>query len=129
MANALQPASNKAEAFGSVNWYGAAPNNSNRQSVPFTNYVQTQDATTPINLVSPLAVLVGAVTPLVIPQNAVTVTLISSAAVAVSELAGTTSLTQYFTVPANTPVTLNVARQLNLYLLGAATVSFYFAIL
>lgn len=129
MANAPQPAVSKAEAAGSVNWFGSAPNNSNRAEVAYANWIQTQDATAGTNLVSPLTLSATTVTTIAIPQNATTITLIGAAPFSFSEQPGTSSLTQSVAVPANTPITLQVARQANLYVLaptGTPALSFFF---
>lgn len=128
MANATQPQSNKIEAFGSVNWYGNAPNNSNRQPVDATNFIQTQDATPGTNIISPVTV---GTTPTVItiPQNAVKITLVGASAFQFSEVA---AMTQFAMQPSGASVTLNVARQLYLYLnaaTGTSVVSFFFSTL
>lgn len=94
----------------------------NRIAVQVTSGFNTNDATaTPV--VSPVAVAAGVNTILTIPQNAMSVTLISSAALNVSELS---AFTQYATIPANTVVEIDVAKQKYIYLQGAATVSFLF---
>lgn len=127
MANAVTPGSaastnNKTEATGSVNWFGAPPNNSNRQPVPHQNWFQTQDATAGTNLISPLA-LTTAVIPLVIPQNAVTVTLIGDGIIRVSEQP---TMAQYASIPLGLPLTLDVARLATLYVAAATTANLSF---
>jgi hypothetical protein len=124
MANATQPGSQKVYAYGPDGWYGSVPFDDNRAPVNGHNYFQTQDATAGTNVVSPVAATT-AVTTLVIPQNAVSVTLISDGIFKVSEQA---SMSQYATIPVGTPITLDVARQLNLYIAAATTanVSFIF---
>ena len=132
MANAAQPASNKLESPTSVNWFGAPPNNSNRAAIQYSNWMQTQDATLPTNLVSPLAVTNTATTTVNIPQNATTMTLTAATiALRVSEVAPTSnSLTQWTTLPVGVPTTINVARQALIYLqadaAGTSTASFFF---
>ena len=73
---------------------------------------------------SPATVSTG--TTLTVPLNAAQVTLISNVGINISELA---ALTDYFTLPASTLLTIDVTRCSKLYLsstAGNATVSFYF---
>jgi hypothetical protein len=63
-----------------------------------------------------------------VPLNATTITINPATAVNVSEVV---SLSSYFTIPANTPTTIDVANQLNFYLFtgtGTSVVSFFFQI-
>jgi hypothetical protein len=133
MASATQPASSKGTALNPAGAIGTPPQDSSRIPVAAFNYFQTQDATPGgTNLVSPLTLSSTAVTTLVVPTNAVKVTLIGGAAFQVSEVAGTTSLSQYATIPANTPITLDVARLQYVYLIaptGTPAVSFIFSTL
>lgn len=92
---------------------------------------QTADGTaTP--LTSPLTVSNTAVTTLIVPDNAAQVTLIAATnTINISE-ADSSVASKYFTIPVNTPVTLDVARTHELYLeanTGAATVSFWFNVI
>lgn len=142
MAANANPGSNvfTANAIG-PNKYGAAPNNANRQALNQFNAISTQDYTGRLplasnanpnagaasDLVSPTATLTANASVLTIPPNAVTVTLVATAAFSFSEYGTAGSpLTQYVLWPANTPVTLEVARQEFLYLSGTTTVSFFF---
>lgn len=130
MANAPQPASIKTEQ-GKTN-FGGAPVDANRVAM-FTDgsWFQTQDATPGgTNLVSPLSnASATAVTTLVVPPNSISITISPTVACSVSEVSGTSSLSQYYTVPANTPTTFQVARQNYVYILPSnATniINFYF---
>lgn len=122
-----QPASVKGAVVGSPNLFGAPPNNSNRQPLNHNNYIQTNDATPVNNLLSPQAVIAGTPTPLVTPPNAVTLTIVSSTAVQISEFA---NMSQFATLPAGVPITLDVARQGVVYLqapaAGTPSVSFFY---
>jgi hypothetical protein len=106
--------------------FGGQIQDSNRVAVAgITNGILTNDATaTPV--VSPVAVSAGINTILKVPTAAISVTLIASAALNVSELS---AFTQFATIPANTPVTIQLAKQKFLYMQGAATVSFFFNVL
>lgn len=110
-----QPASTKT-AVGTANMFGAPPNNSNRQPIGNDNYIQTNDATLPDNLLSPQTV---PTTPLQLktPRNATTIIIIAAAALRVSEVA---DMSQYALIPANTPITLDVARQGSIWLAAPA---------
>lgn len=106
--------------------FGSQTQDSNRISIQgIENGFITNDGTaTPV--VSPVAVSAGINTVLTVPKSAVSVTIIPSAALNVSELA---AFTQYATIPANTAVTIDVARQKFVYLQGAASASFYFSLI
>lgn len=123
-----QPQSNKGPVVGAPNAFGAPPNNANRQPLSHNNWIQTNDATAVNNLLSPFAATTTSqATPLAVPMNAVTVTLIGSAAFQVSEKS---DMTQFATIPASVPITLDVARQSLIYVntaSGTAAVSFIFA--
>lgn len=129
MASAAQPQSQKPE-LGKSN-FGGAPVDGNRNFlVGVGNWFQTQDATPTTALISPLTVTTGTVINLVVPPNAVSVTFLAATnGVQISEVAGASSLTQAFNLPAATAVTISVARQNNIYLLGitgSSVVSFMF---
>ncbi len=129
MASATQPGSIKPNS-GKTN-FGSSVVDGNRVAMVGTgSWFQTQDNTPTTALISPLANISGsAVTTLIVPQNATTITIYSSVTLQVSEISGTSSLSQYFLVPATTIVTLPVARLLNLYILpssGTNAIQFYF---
>jgi len=129
MASATQPQSQKLET-GKSN-FGGAPVDGNRSFlVGVGSFFQTQDATPTTALVSPLSVTTGTVVPLVIPLNAVSITIVAlTNPVAISEVTGTSSLSQYFQLPSGQSITISVARQAYLYLLGVtgtSVVSFIF---
>lgn len=129
MASAAQPQSQKTEQ-GKSN-FGGAPVDGNRNFLVGAGcWFQTQDATPTTALISPLSVTTGTVINLIVPSNAASVTFLAATnGVAISEVAGTTSLTQAFNLPAGIPITVQVARQNNIYLLGitgTSVVSFYF---
>lgn len=118
-----QPNSTKTLGQGST--FGAPPNNSNREPLDEDNFFQTNDATPVNNVQSPQAVTTTALK-LTTPKNATKVILIADAAVRVSEFA---DMSQYATIPANMPITLNMARQGALWLAtgtGTANVSFIY---
>lgn len=135
-ANAT-PGTNVWTNYSGPSKFSSAPPTSNRsQTVPADNAVLTQDftgraAATPNaanDQTSPLA-LSGATTvqTIVIPPNATKVTLIGSAAFNVSEYwTGSGALTQYAAIPASTPITLELARQQNLYVEGTGNLTFIF---
>lgn len=130
MSSLAQPQSQKLEASGKSN-FGGAPVDGNRSFlVGVGSWFQTQDATPTTALVSPLSVTTGTVVPLIVPQNAVSITIVAlTNPVAISEASGTTSLSQYFQLPAGQVATIEVARQQYVYLLGVtgtSVVSFYF---
>jgi hypothetical protein len=107
-------------------YFGPSVNDGNRVAiVGTTNGINTNDgAATPV--LSPVAVSAGVNTVITVPGNALSITIIASAAVNVSEVVG---FTQFATIPANVPTTINVARQKFLYFQGASTLSFIFNIL
>lgn len=113
-----QPKSVKGPAS-APNLFGAPPNNSNRQPIDNDNFMQTNDATLPDNLLSPQT---ATTTPLKLttPQNATRITLIGAAAFQVSEDA---AMTQFITVPANLPITIDVCRQDGVWINTAASTS------
>lgn len=130
MASAAQPQSQKPESGGKTN-FGGAPVDGNRNFlVGVGSWFQTQDATPTTALISPLSVTTGTVINLIIPLNAVNVTFLAATnGVAISEVAGSTSLSQAFNLPPAIPVTIQVSRQNNIYLLGitgTSVVSFFF---
>lgn len=129
MASAAQPQSQKTEA-GKTN-FGGAPVDGNRSFLVGAGcWFQTQDATPTTALISPLSVTTGTVIQLVIPNNAVSVTFLTATnGVAISEVSGTTSLSQAFNLPAAIPITISIARQQYIYVLGitgTAVLSFMF---
>lgn len=129
MSSLPQPQSQKTES-GKTN-FGGAPVDGNRSFLTGMGcWFQTQDATPTTALTSPLTVATGTVATLVVPPNAVSITITPKTNnVQVSEVPGTTSLSQYTEVPAATSQTFNVARQANVYLLGvtgSSVVSFFF---
>jgi hypothetical protein len=135
MAANPNPGTNVWGTISGPNKFGAPPNNANRQAINFDNAISTQDYTgrhagTPNaanDITSPLA-LASTAQVLVIPPNATRVTLIGSAAFSMSEFGtAAVALTQYVTVPANTPISIDVARQNFLYVQGTGNLSFYFS--
>lgn len=128
LANASQPASQRAEV-GKTN-FGGATVDGNRQFMSGANWFQTQDATPTTNLVSPLTVTTGTVIPLIFPLNAISVTLLAATnTVNISEVSGTTSLSQFFALSAGQQLTIPVNRLSTIYLLGvtgSSVVSFMF---
>lgn len=136
MAANATPGTNVYTSYVGPNKFSAPPNNSNRQALNRDNAILTQDfsgrAQTPAaptsDLTSPLA-LTGATTAQVItvPPNATKVTLIGSAAFDVSEYGtAAAALTQFATIPANTPISFDVARQKFIYVEGTGNLSFFF---
>lgn len=129
MANAAQPASTKSEQ-GKTNFGGSVVDGNRVAMVGVGSWFQTQDATPTNNLTSPLSnASATVVTTIVVPSNAITMTLLPSVACQVSEVSGTSSLSQSFNVPANTIVTFPVARQNNVYLLpsnATNSINFFF---
>lgn len=142
MANAT-PGSNvyQANAIG-PNKYGGPPNNGNRQPLSHSNAILTQDyagrlaapatnanpnAGAANDVISPTANLTANAIAITIPPNAVTITMVSSATFSFSEVgpAGG-ALSQSVAWPANTPVTLDVARQQFIYVTGTTPLSFFF---
>lgn len=137
MAANATPGTNVYKNYTGPNKFGAPPNNSNRQALSVDNALLTQDFTgralaTPDatqDLTSPLTLSATVPTTVVVPPNATKVTIIGAVAVQVSEYYnGSGALVQYALIPANTPVTLEVARQQYLYLQGgsAGACSFFF---
>jgi hypothetical protein len=123
------------------NKYGAAPNNSNREPLDEANGISTQDYTgravsaTQANpnagaasdIVSPTGVLTANAVALTIPPNAVTITIVITATFSFSEYGSAGApLTQGCAWPANTPLTLEVARQQFLYVTGTTALNFFF---
>lgn len=129
MASATQPQSVKTNQ-GKTNFGGSVTDGNRVALVGTGSWFQTQDATPTTALISPLTVTTGTVVNLVVPSNAFTLTLLAATnGVAISEVVGTTSLSQAFNLPAGIPVTIEVARQNNVYLLGitgSSVVSFMF---
>lgn len=136
MAANANPGANVYGAITGPDKFGSAPNNANRQPVANDNAILTQDytgrsATTPNaanDLTSPLA-LTGATSAqaIIIPPNATKMYLIGSATFNMSEFGTVASaLTQFATVPANTPIPIDVARQKTLYVEGTGNLSFFF---
>lgn len=130
MASAAQPQTTKVNTTGNKTLFGGATVDGNRNFMNYGSWFQTQDATPTTALISPLSVTTGTVANLVVPPNAFSLTIVAlTNAVSISEVAGTTSLTQSFNLPAGQAITLNVARQNNVYLLGitgTSVVSFFF---
>lgn len=129
MASASQPATVKGES-GKTNFGGSVVDANRIGMVGVGSWFQTQDATLTTALVSPQTATTGTVIPLVVPGNATYITITPKTNnVQVSEIVGTSSLSQYVEVVAGTTVTFPVARQNNVYLLGvtgSSVVSFYF---
>lgn len=130
MASAPQPASQKTQVSPS-NFGGSVVDGNRIAMVGVGSWFQTQDATPGgTNLISPISVATGTVTPLVVPTNATSVRISPKTNnVQVSEQSGTTSLAQYYEVPAGSSVVFEVARMKTIYLLGvtgASVVSFIF---
>lgn len=125
------PGSNVYTAYTGPNKYGSSPKDSNREPINFSNAISTQDYTgralaTPDStqdLTSPLAlgVTTNAVA-ITVPPNAVQMTLIGAVAFSISEF-GTpgAALTQYASIPANSPIKLDMARIKTLYVAGTGT--------
>lgn len=131
---------------GQVNKYGAPPNTSNRLPIAQANSISTQDytgrgsvtlgenatKTVDANAVndqaSPLTLTTNAIA-VIIPPNAVVMRVNSTAAFNVSET-GTAgaALTQYYTQPLGSVLSIDVARIQVLYFSGTAPLSFYFSI-
>ncbi len=129
MASLPQPQSQKSEN-GKTN-FGGAPVDGNRSFLVGVGcWFQTQDATPTTALTSPLTVTTTTVQNLVVPLNAVSITITPKTNnVQVSEVSGTSSLSQYVEIPAGSTQTFSVARQNNIYLLGvtgSSVVSFSF---
>lgn len=129
MASASQPASSKLNS-GKTNFGGAAVDGNRVALIGYESWFQTQDATPTTALISPLTVTTGAVANIIVPPNATTMTIVPKTNnVQVSEIVGTTSLSQYFEIPAGLVVSFDVTRINNIYLLGVSSssvVSFYF---
>lgn len=117
-----QPANKKNVLGVKGNEFGSPPNNSNRQPVAHNNYIQTNDATTPNNLLSPLAADVNPI-PLVVPVNAVTVRIMGSAEFSISEFS---DKSQFATFPAGGSANLDVARQGIIYVWATTTANISF---
>lgn len=105
--------------------FGGLVNDGNRNAMTgvLGSYMQSEDAA-----VSPVTspATVNTTQTLVVPQNAAQITVVSTTnAVQVSE---DSTQTAYFTLPAATPFTFDVARQQNVYLKtsGSTVVNFYF---
>lgn len=135
MAANANPGSNIYTNYTGPNKYGSSPKDSNREAISYANAILTQDYTgramaTPDatqDITSPTANLGASAIALTIPPNAVAVTIFSTAAFAFSEVgpAGG-ALSQSCAVPANTMVTLQLARQKFLYFTGTAALNFFF---
>jgi len=126
MASAAQPASMKATVP-----FGGTVTDGNRVALTnFKSWFQTQDSTPTTALISPLSVATNTVQHLIVPLNATTLVIIPKTnPCQVSEISGTTSLTQYVEVPAGTMASFDVSRQKDVYLLGvtgSSVVNFYF---
>jgi hypothetical protein len=97
------------------------------------NGIQTTDATPTTAVKSPVSVVVGTVQPLYTPQNATAVTITATAfTLFVSEVSGTTSLTNYDIIPVGASKTYDIANCNVLYLLGGTgtcVASFYYDII
>lgn len=130
MANAAQPASLKSEQ-GKTNFGGSVVDGNRVALNGNASWFQTQDVTATTNLVSPQTVTTGTVVPLQVPANATILTITAVAqAVLVSEVSGTSSLSQSDIVPSGQTKQYPVARLATVYLLGSggsATVYFYFS--
>ena|SRR5882757_5331672 len=105
--------------------FGGLVNDGNRNAMQFGNWPQTSDATaSPVT--SPVTVTTGTI--LTIPNNAAQIVISSSAALRISELS---DVSTYFVLPANTLLTIDIARLGLLYLKqdsGSCTVQFYFSV-
>lgn len=131
------------------NKYGAPPNNGNRQPLSgqdngfitqdFTGRLPGATSANPNNgatsdLTSPLTLSASAgnASLIQIPPNATNMTITSATAFNISEY-GTagSALTQYYTQPANTPLTISVGRQAQIYISGGTSqvVFFFFSYL
>lgn len=115
---------------GELNWFGNLRRDGSKQ--PLTgalgNGIQTTDATSTPQT-SPLTVTTSAVVTLVAPDDAMNVLITSlTNTLNISEVS---NMASYFTLPVNTPITLECGLQKNFYLesnTGNATVSFAFGI-
>lgn len=129
MASASQPATVRSES-GKTNFGGSVVDGNRIGMVGVGSWFQTQDNTPTTALISPLTVTTGTVAHLVVPTNATYLTVAPKTNnVQVSEISGSSSLSQAFEVPSGTSMTFPVARQNDVYLLGitgSSVVSFYF---
>ena len=117
------PAGGYGNTSGERSHYGNQPMDGARVAIQSVgNGFQTTDATgTPVN--SPTT---NASQTLNVPESAVAITLLSTSSFSVSEVSGSASK---FTVPANVPITIDVANTSVIYLTGVTSVSFYFTII
>lgn len=129
MASAAQPASVKSES-GRTNFGGSVVDGNRIGMVGVGSWFQTQDNTPTTALISPLTVSMSTVQHLIVPPNATYLTIIPKTNnVQVSEISGSSSLSQAAEVPSGTSMTFPVARQNDVYLLGvtgSSVVSFFF---
>lgn len=125
MAGVISQPKTTKTAQGTTNAFGAPPNNGNRQAINNDCFFQTNDATPVNNVQSPQTVPTTALE-LKTPRNATRLVIIAAAALNVSEVA---DMSQYIAIPANTPISFDVARQGSVYVAaptGTVITSFYY---